>query len=183
MAEYLDVLGFAKRLFWLDHQEPEAGTDPSRVTSTSHSNDFEVDMTAALVSYLIRQGKYRNDDIAVITPYLGQLQKMRRRMGRSYEVVIGDRDTEDLEKEGLDADDRDRTKPLALQKTTLPKALRVATVDNFQVTPSGCILFGRNAKPLQGEEAKVVVVSLVRSNPRNNRGFLKTLNRINVLLR
>lgn len=90
MADYPDVLGFVKPLFWFDHQEPEAGTDPSRVTSNSHSNDFEVDMTAALVSYLIRQGKYRNDDITVITLYLGQLQKMRRRMGRSYEVVIGD---------------------------------------------------------------------------------------------
>ncbi|KAI9710167.1 MAG: hypothetical protein M1812_007498 [Candelaria pacifica] len=116
VAEYPNVLGFAKRLFWLDHQEPEADTDPSRITSTSHSNDFEVDMTAALISLLIRQGKYHNDDIAVITPYRGQLQKMRRRMGRSYEVVVGDRDAEDLEKEGLDADDRDRTKPSALQK-------------------------------------------------------------------
>ena len=182
VTEYPNVLGFAKRLFWLDHQEPEAGTDPSRITSTSHSNDFEIDMTAALVSHLIRQGKYQNDDIAVITPYLGQLQKMRRRMSRSYEVVVDDQDAEDLEREGLDADDRDRTKPSATKKTTLLKALRVATVDNFQVIPSGCIL-GRNAKLLQGEEAKVVVVSLVRSNPRNNCGFLRTSNRINVLLR
>ncbi|KAL9592854.1 MAG: hypothetical protein Q9179_006303 [Wetmoreana sp. 5 TL-2023] len=180
---YADVFGFAKRLFWLDHQEPEAGTDPSRVTSTSHSNDFEVDMTAALVSHLVRQGKYRSDDIAVITPYLGQLQKMRRRMGISYEVVVSDRDAEDLEKEGLDIDDSDRTKPPTIQKTTLLKALRIATVDNFQVPPSGCIRSERNTKALQGEEAKVVIVSLVRSNPRNNCGFLKTSNRINVLLR
>ena len=104
-------------------------------------------------------------------------------MGKSYEVVIGDRDAEDLEREGLDADDRDSTKRLALQKTTLLKALRVATVDDFQVTPSGCILFGQNSKPLQGEETKVIVVSLVRSNSRNNCGFLKTSNRINVLLK
>lgn len=43
--------------------------------------------------------------------------------------------------------------------------LRVATVDNFQ-----------------GEEAKIVVISLVRSNPQQNCGFLRTSNRINVLL-
>lgn len=41
----------------------------------------------------------------------------------------------------------------------------IATVDNFQ-----------------GEEAKVVIVSLVRSNKENNVGFLRTTNRINVLL-
>ena len=153
VAEYPNVLDFAKRLFWLDHQEPKAGTDPSRIISTSHSNDFEVDMTAALVSHLIRQGKYQNDDIAVITPCLVQLQKMRRRMGGSYEVVVGDRDVEDLEREGLDADDRDRTKPSAPQKTTLLEALRVATVDNFQVT-SGCILVGRNAKLLRAKRPR-----------------------------
>lgn len=35
----------------------------------------------------------------------------------------------------------------------------------------------------QGEEAKVVIVSLVRSNENGNVGFLKASNRINVLLR
>ncbi|KAF2214180.1 hypothetical protein CERZMDRAFT_37555, partial [Cercospora zeae-maydis SCOH1-5] len=33
-----------------------------------------------------------------------------------------------------------------------------------------------------GEEAKVVIISLVRSNNSNNCGFLRTPNRINVLL-
>ena len=35
----------------------------------------------------------------------------------------------------------------------------------------------------QGEEASVVIISLVRSNKANRCGFLKTSNRINVLLR
>src|SRR5258708_2330707 len=43
--------------------------------------------------------------------------------------------------------------------------LRIATVDNFQ-----------------GEEAKVIIVSLVRSNKEKKVGFLRTTNRINVLL-
>ena len=183
MTEHPEVFGFRRRLFWLDHQEPESGTDLSRVTSTSHSNDFEVDMTAALVSHLVRQGKYHSEDIAVLTPYLGQLQKMKKRIGKSHEVVISDRDAEDLAKEGLEADEGDRAKPSAPQKTTLLKALRIATVDNFQVTSLSYTLVRFNAKSSQGEEAKVVVVSLVRSNPRNNYGFLKTSNQINVLLR
>ncbi|KAI9781350.1 MAG: hypothetical protein M1816_002396 [Peltula sp. TS41687] len=164
VSEYPEVWGLAKRLFWLDHREPEASSDPSRVMSTSHSNNWEVDMTAALVSHLVRQGKYQSDDIAVLTPYLGQLQKMRRRMSASHEIVIGDRDTVDLEKEGYDVDVGGLPSSMP-QKTTLLKALRIATVDNFQ-----------------GEEAKVVVISLVRSNPRNKCGFLRTSNRINVLL-
>ena len=43
--------------------------------------------------------------------------------------------------------------------------MTLATVENFQ-----------------GEEAKVVVISLVRSNPDGKCGFLRTSNRINVLL-
>lgn len=35
----------------------------------------------------------------------------------------------------------------------------------------------------QGEEAKIIIVSLVRSNENHSCGFLKTSNRINVLLR
>jgi hypothetical protein len=39
-----------------------------------------------------------------------------------------------------------------------------------------------NSNFLAGEEAKVIVVSLVRSNDERKCGFLKTSNRINVLL-
>jgi hypothetical protein len=53
----------------------------------------------------------------------------------SHEIVIDDRDAAELEKEGLDADaDDDGPRPSSLQKMTLLKTLRVATVDNFQVT-------------------------------------------------
>ena len=45
------------------------------------------------------------------------------------------------------------------------KRIRVAAVDNFQ-----------------GEEADIVIVSLVRSNGDANIGFLKDENRVNVLL-
>ncbi|RAH41543.1 P-loop containing nucleoside triphosphate hydrolase protein, partial [Aspergillus brunneoviolaceus CBS 621.78] len=52
-----------------------------------------------------------------------------------------------------------------VSKGSLLDALRLSTVDNFQ-----------------GEEATVVIVSLVRSNRFRNCGFLKSPNRINVLL-
>ncbi|KAG9703965.1 hypothetical protein KCU73_g18106, partial [Aureobasidium melanogenum] len=75
--------------------------------STSHTNDFEVEMTTALVSHLIKQGTYKPDDIAVLTPYLGQLRKLRHRMQSSFEVVLDDRDVKSLEDEGLNDEDMD----------------------------------------------------------------------------
>ncbi|KAI9884084.1 MAG: hypothetical protein M1823_004133 [Watsoniomyces obsoletus] len=161
--EFPEVSGMRKRLFWLDHQVYEAHMNTGEGIATSHSNDFEVEMVAALVSHLVRQGTYRGIDIAVLTPYLGQLQKLRNRLAVSHEVILGDRDVEDLEKDGLDVEAS--TKPAITRKTTLAQAVRIATVDNFQ-----------------GEEANVIVISLVRSNTQRQCGFLKTSNRINVLL-
>lgn len=155
-ADYPLIPGMKDRLFWFDHREYEAGADQSQ--STSHTNDFEVSMTLGLVSHLMKQGVYRAEDIAVLTPYLGQLHKLRARLGQMWELIINDRDLDDLEKAGISNEKQ-------VSKTSALNALKVATIDNFQ-----------------GEEAKVVVISLVRSNKMNNCGFLKTSNRINVLL-
>lgn len=124
-------------------------------------------MTAALVSHLVRQGVYNNEDIAVLTPYLGQLQKLKQRLQSSFALVVGDRDAEELQTKGLEDDSGEENieNNVKVQKTTLLNAVRIASVDNFQ-----------------GEEAKVVVISLVRSNDEKKCGFLKTSNRINVLL-
>lgn len=169
VASYPEVVGLRKRLFWLHHENLEAGASSQEPNSTSHSNSFEIDMTVALVSHLVRQGEYGPDDIAVLTPYFGQFLKLRRQMESMFEISISDRDMEDLEALGEDANAPTPAQvaqgPSPVNKKTLLRSLRVATVDNFQ-----------------GEEAKVVVISLVRSNPQNKCGFLNTPSRINVLL-
>ncbi|THX78525.1 hypothetical protein D6D04_05708 [Aureobasidium pullulans] len=159
-----EVTGMRKRLFWLDHQYPESH---GGLQSTSHTNDYEVEMTTALVSHLIKQGTYKPEAIAVLTPYLGQLRKLRLRMQSSFEVLLDDRDVKSLQDEGLDDGGAQSRAPLApgVQKGSIASAVRIATVDNFQ-----------------GEEAEVVVISLVRSNKEQKCGFLRTSNRINVLL-
>ncbi|KAG6087821.1 hypothetical protein E4U15_007340 [Claviceps sp. LM218 group G6] len=166
---YPEVKGIRKRLFWMQHEHLEAGASAHDPLNTSHSNDFEVEMTTALVSHLIRQGEYQNGQIAVLTPYLGQLHKLRRRMASIFEICINDRDNEDLEAMAADLDVGDSSSNAAnaanISKSSLLKTIRVATVDNFQ-----------------GEEAEVVVISLVRSNPQRKCGFLSTSNRVNVLL-
>ncbi|MCJ1347634.1 hypothetical protein MMC31_005862 [Peltigera leucophlebia] len=165
--DHPEVCGMRKRLFWLDHDEKEDGSPSDPAQSFSKTNAWEVEMTAALVSHLVRQGVYRNEDIAVLTPYLGQLQKLKQRLRSSFALVVGDRDLEELQTKGLEDDSGEENMENEgnIQKTTLLNAVRIASVDNFQ-----------------GEEAKVIVISLVRSNDERRCGFLKTSNRINVLL-
>ncbi|CAK7236767.1 hypothetical protein SBRCBS47491_009749 [Sporothrix bragantina] len=184
---YPEVAGMAQRLFWFQHQHLEDGAargggKAKDADSMSRTNTFEVEMTVALVSHLFKQGTYASGDIAVLTPYLGQLMLLRQRFSSKFELTFNERDTADLEVaddlgsdgtqgDGPDSDSIDNAKsapggkPSTISKTKLLNSVRVATVDNFQ-----------------GEEAKVVVVSLVRSNEQRRCGFLRTSNRINVLL-
>lgn len=173
---YEEITGLRKRLFWLDHTQPEAARH-SGTDHVSHRNLYEVDLTVALVRHIVSQGVYKPDDIAVITPYLGQLQSLKQALGDAVAIVLDERDVESLEKAGIE-DDRLAGQQLGsgdgafaihderkITQVTLTNALRLATIDNFQ-----------------GEEAKLIILSLVRSNPKNNCGFLRTSNRINVAL-
>lgn len=161
------VVGMRDNLFWLDHCcDEDTRDDGTRVKS--HSNQWEVDMATALVRHLVRQGEYSSNDIALLTPYTGQLRKLRAALSKDFEICISERDLETLVAEGFDKGpeelpQRENHKPI--EKKQLLQTLRLATVDNFQ-----------------GEEAKVIIVSLVRSNSTRKVGFLRTENRINVLL-
>ena len=70
-----DVVGMRKNVFWLDYKNMEEGPDAD-LHQKSRSNDWEVDMTHALVRHMVRQGVYSSSDIAVLIPYTGQLQKL-----------------------------------------------------------------------------------------------------------
>ncbi|KAF2858127.1 P-loop containing nucleoside triphosphate hydrolase protein [Piedraia hortae CBS 480.64] len=163
------VVGMRQNVFWLTHDYLENEQEADSRIKQSKSNDWEVEMVHALVRHIVRQGEYQSQEIAVLTPYTGQLRKLRAAMRADFEIVLNERDEETLAKEGLTGEDADketaenRRKPLT--KKQLSDLLRIATVDNFQ-----------------GEEAKIVIVSLVRSNNNSRVGFLKTTNRINVLL-
>ncbi|KIW23323.1 uncharacterized protein PV07_11531 [Cladophialophora immunda] len=164
---YPPVTGLAKRLFWFDHAHFEDGAVTETDSTTSHSNTFEVQMVTSLVSHLVRQGVYQANDLAVLTPYLGQLQKIRRALQGLFEISLTEGDILELEKDEVGKENAEPGHSAAptLQKTPLSRALKVSTIDNFQ-----------------GEEAKVVIISLVRSNDQKKCGFLRTSNRINVLL-
>ncbi|KAI1335495.1 hypothetical protein F5Y15DRAFT_409082 [Xylariaceae sp. FL0016] len=173
VQRYPEVVGMKRRLFWLDHNYLEALSSDTDSMDTSHSNDFEIEFVTMLVSHLVRQGLYKSEEIAVITPYLGHLHRLRQRMSSLFMIAVNERDQADLDMLGQNTykehnhstSQEEQRVSHRITKATLLESIRVATVDNFQ-----------------GEEAKIVIISLVRSNPQNRCGFVSTSNRINVLL-
>ncbi|RAH69049.1 uncharacterized protein BO66DRAFT_421080 [Aspergillus aculeatinus CBS 121060] len=169
---YPAVAGMKHRLFWLDHRNTEDDGDPSDPMH-SKTNTWEVHMVISLVRHLLRQGKYGPGEIAVLTPYVGQLRMLKDILEQEMTLIIGERDTEglgeaevtEIANEPSGRGERWLQGQRVVSKGSLLDALRLSTVDNFQ-----------------GEEATVVIVSLVRSNRFRNCGFLKSPNRINVLL-
>lgn len=53
-------------------------------------------MTTSLIRHLVRQGTYTTSDIALLTPYTGQLRKLRTSLSRDFEIFLGEQDREIL---------------------------------------------------------------------------------------
>ncbi|RUS32760.1 hypothetical protein BC938DRAFT_474405 [Jimgerdemannia flammicorona] len=169
------VGGMKKNLYFMDHNHPEDSKD--QFGMQSYSNTFEVRMIEALVKYLIRNGYNKHGDIAVLTPYLGQLAKLRKVLMNSFVLVIDERDQEQLENMDLLTAENEEAERVEqnvvkgmVQKTPLQKQVTLRTIDNYQ-----------------GEEAKIIIISLVRNlrtqdGAGKGIGFLKSPNRTNVLL-
>ncbi|CAG8498535.1 6255_t:CDS:10, partial [Acaulospora morrowiae] len=172
---YPNVHGVQSNVFFIDHQNPE---DPMRseFALQSHSNEFEVKMIVEMVKYFVRNGYAKAEQIAVLTPYLGQLIKIRDALASSFMVVIDERDSDALAKFQDQMEDNNQQEPSPkaekrsiASKRRLNQQVVLRTIDNFQ-----------------GEEADIVIISLVRNTTKKNYGgsigFLKSRNRTNVLL-
>uniref|UniRef100_M4BLR6 Uncharacterized protein n=1 Tax=Hyaloperonospora arabidopsidis (strain Emoy2) TaxID=559515 RepID=M4BLR6_HYAAE len=179
--EYPSLLGVNKNVFFVTHDHPEGDTAAVVGTpSRSHSNEYEVAYIVATLIYLLQQG-YRTSDIAILTPYVGQLIKLRSALRGKFTLELNELDLDEIHRTSGDENDDSvddvmvdaaRTNSqasLGAVKIQLSGEIRAATIDNFQ-----------------GEEATIILASLVRSNTnaqgRGSIGFLKTPNRINVLL-
>jgi AAA domain len=124
-------MGMVDNLYWFEHSNWEDGQKESDMKEMSHSNSFEVEMAVQLVSHLHKQGCYKSGDIAIITPYLGQLRKLRQSLGNHFSVEISDRDEEDLASL-LPAESTEETPPdgvpLKMERKPLSDSIRIATV-------------------------------------------------------
>jgi superfamily I DNA and/or RNA helicase len=123
----------------------------------------------------VYQGIYKSSNIAVLTLYTGQLQKLQTKICSNFEIVLSKQDEDLLAKEGfinkgVVPESKHSVNQLVssrkpLERKKLSDLLRLSTADNFQ-----------------GKEAKIIIISLVQSNKAKKVGFLKTTNCINILL-
>jgi superfamily I DNA and/or RNA helicase len=82
-----NLRGFTDNLVFLNHEEREMEMADvpnwrDATSASSKKNLFEAQMTLKCVRYLGQQG-YRTDEIAVLTPYLGQLRLYSMSWGRT----------------------------------------------------------------------------------------------------
>ncbi|KAK7060167.1 hypothetical protein VNI00_000931 [Paramarasmius palmivorus] len=161
VTRYPPVQGMQKDIFFFSHTNKENGGEES----VSKSNDFEVAMIVELVKYFLKQDAYSAPgDIAVLCAYLGQLQKVRSALkDLRISVSLDERDSDDLVRQGMEDEH-------TIEEVVVARHIRLGTVDVFQ-----------------GDEAKIVIVSLVRNSGTFEAdgapiGFLKSSNRINVAL-
>ncbi|KAI9457702.1 P-loop containing nucleoside triphosphate hydrolase protein, partial [Boletus coccyginus] len=156
-----DIRGLQSNIIFVDHNHPE--DDDSLISDradgsakASKQNTYEVQMVLKIVRYLGQQG-YNSENIVVITPYLGQLHRLRDSLKHDNDPILNDMDSLDLARAGLSV-----APPDAKAKKG---RIRLATIDNYQ-----------------GEESDIVVASLTRSNKSNMIGFMDSPERLNVLL-
>ncbi|RIB01360.1 hypothetical protein C2G38_2296304 [Gigaspora rosea] len=104
---YPDVCGAQKNIYFMNHHHPEDSNE-SDFAVNSHSNTFEAKMLIGLVKHFIHNGYDKPGQIAVLTPYLGQLIKIRDMLSKSFVVVIDERDDQlinDME-ESIDSENK-----------------------------------------------------------------------------
>lgn len=127
-----DLLGVRDNLVFVCHEKLEdehAQLSERRdmTSATSKHNTFEVEMVLKIVRYLGQQG-YGTDKLVVLTPYLGQLHKLRDALKKDNDPILNDLDSFELVKAGLlDAADAKLTK----------KHIRLATIGEFFSDTSG----------------------------------------------
>ncbi|KAF8656766.1 hypothetical protein AX16_002444 [Volvariella volvacea WC 439] len=165
VKDYPDVRGMVQNIFFLDHQNAENGDQDD---TASKYNTYEVEMIKDLVLYLLKQGYSQDGDIVVLCAYLGQLARVRDALNKEVVVLIDDRDMQDLASREDEKEKELDVQP-DISRVKASKQVRIRTVDNYQ-----------------GEEAKIVILSLVRNAGSQARrqtiGFLKSTNRTNVAL-
>jgi len=117
-------------LYWLDHSNHEDVGGELFQKKTSHSNDYEVKMVKQLVLHLSKQGCYKDGELAVITPYVGQLRKLRNEFRDAFAVQLSEQDQEQVDAlDELDAGANANSVYTATRKA-LSQSVRIATVSD-----------------------------------------------------
>ncbi|KAF5855602.1 hypothetical protein ETB97_008891 [Aspergillus alliaceus] len=118
-------------------QDPDDPEDPMR----SKIITWEAEMVIAVVQHLCKPECYNPGEVAILTPYIGQLKLLRNRLEGIVRLAITEQDLADLDDSEADMHAGDSTSlksnyRLTVEKARLSDQLWLATVDNFQVSSS-----------------------------------------------
>ncbi|KAI6041099.1 hypothetical protein EDC04DRAFT_2893494 [Pisolithus marmoratus] len=176
VLKYPDVRGMAKNLYFVTHNHRENGAADD---TASKYNIYEVEMIRDLVLYLLRSNlsSALHSSRAYGLLSLDKLARLRDALARDVVTVIDERDQAELA--DREAEIVSNGECITIDHLNVTKRVRLRTVDNYQ-----------------GEEGKIIVLSLVRNSgsledenelgwkysARPNIGFLKSNNRTNVAL-
>lgn len=156
-----------KCLIWVDTSGGSLGEEledqeediPKFLASASSFNKGEVEIVGTVYADLRRHQQLSIDDIGVISPYRAQVEKIKTKLEtleNGHLLSKMAQDEEDEEELG------EKTQAQILEKR--PRC-EVSTVDGFQ-----------------GREKEVIILSLVRANPKKIVGFLQDERRMNVAI-
>lgn len=100
-----DLRGIQDNIVFINHTHPEDEAprlaDRRDMNSTSSKqNSYEIEMVLKIVRYLAQQG-YGTEKIVILTPYLGQLQKLQAELRKDNDPILSDLDSYDLVRAGL----------------------------------------------------------------------------------
>jgi len=172
-----DIAGLTDNIIFIHHDSLEGDdvgiADRRDMSATSSKyNLFEVEMILKIVKYLGQQG-YGTDDLVILTPYLGQLQKLRQALKKDNDPVLNDLDSHELIRAGLINE---------AEAQLTKKSVRLATIGEYSSWLCFYSDMNKSSDNYQGEECDIVVVSLTRSNLKSDIGFMFSPERLNVLL-
>jgi superfamily I DNA and/or RNA helicase len=98
-----NLRGVTDNIVFIDHIHPEDDRQledrRDMGSKMSKQNTFEIWMVLKIVRYLVQQG-YKTEELVVLTPYLGQLQKLREALKQETDPVLNDLDMNDLIRAG-----------------------------------------------------------------------------------
>lgn len=102
-----NLRGVQDNIVFITHDHPEDEHDQitdrrDEGRKSSKQNKYEVDMVLRILRYLAQNG-YGTDKVVILTPYLGQLSRLREALQKeaSTDPVLNDLDSHDLVRAGL----------------------------------------------------------------------------------
>ncbi|KAL3857885.1 hypothetical protein ACJMK2_012514 [Sinanodonta woodiana] len=155
--KYSNIKGIASNLYFIAHEVEEDNFDES----LSHSNTYEAEFISKLYRHLRLQGYFQHE-ITVLSFYKDQVQLLRKQI---RELEQTDECLMNISPERCTDDNLSPGDISAKSKTGNTPEVKITAVDNFQ-----------------GEENRIILLSLVRSNKNRKIGYLNVPNRVCVAL-